>query len=230
MSLQRALLSAAMLFFFCAQAFSASVSFFNMLPYTQAGDADSLFDTSKPISVEDFEDNSVDPFLQLTGVVLPPFFEAGGTINLTDSVDGDDGVLDNNGNGGHSFFSSGRSITITFAEPVSDAGLVWTDGDTGTAGAILEAFDENGLSLGFRDYPDLADGHTTGTAAEDRYLGLTSEESDIKMLIVTNLPAGDGIEIDHIHWQIRSMPEPASCTMAIVGSLALLGLRRARKD
>lgn len=205
---------------------SAAITFHPATPYLQSGDADSLFDSSWPIHVEDFEDNAIDPALTLSGEILPPFFSTGST-NLTDSVDGDDGTVDGNGNGGYSFFNDGRSIMVTFASPVTTAGLVWTDGDPASAGVTLEAFGEDGMSLGFQDYMDLGDDMFTGETAEDRFIG-ASDLGGIKSLVVTNLPNGNGIEIDHIHWQACSepVPEPASIAMFVMGLAALASLRR----
>ena len=118
--------------FFSLQA-NGAITFHPGTAYLQSGDADSLFDSSWPIHIEDFEDNTIDASLTLSGEILPPFF-ATGTTNLTDSVDGDDGSVDGNGNGGYSFFNDGRSILVTFAEPVTTAGLVWTDGRPSLSG------------------------------------------------------------------------------------------------
>ena len=207
---------------------SADISFSDAIPYTAAGDADSFFDASWPVLVEDFEDNDTDSFISfINGQILPPNFGTG-TQNLTDSVDGDDGTLDGNGNNGYSFFNSGRSIMVTFAEPATKAGLVWTDGDPNSAGVMLEAFDANGLSLGTFEYGDLGDDDITGQTAEDRFLGATSEHG-IGSLLVTNLPGGQGIEIDHVSWQLCEVPEPATGMMMLVGALAGLNCVRRRR-
>jgi len=207
------------------QTFAAGISFFPATPYLQAGDADSLFDASWPISFEDFEDNSVDPFIvEIMGEILPPNFSTG-ISNLTDSVDGDDGAVDGVGNDAYSFFNNGRSIHVSFASPVTSAGLVWTDGDPASAGVMLEAFDASGMSLGVFDYGDIGDDLITGQTAEDRFIGASSMDG-IGSLTVTNLPGGNGIEIDHVHWQICEVPEPSAQLMGLIAFLAVAGIRR----
>lgn len=213
-------------FAFAPCAHAAAIAFHPATPYVQTGDASSLFDSEWAVHIEDFEDNSIDPFLDISGNILPPFFGTGAD-NLTDSIDGDDGTLDGNGNAGYSLFNSNRSITITFESPVTNAGLVWTDGDPNSAGVTLEAFDDEGMSLGIKDYMDLADDSFTGETAEDRFIGAT-DMSGIKSLIVSNLPDGNGIEIDHVHWQDCSVaiPEPAAFAMLLFGLLGIGGFRR----
>lgn len=193
--------------------------------YVQGGDASPFFSGGSAVFVEDFEDNAIDPFItQATGKILPPNFivEAG---NLTDSVDGDDGSVDGAGTGGRSFYNGGRSILISFAEPVERAGLVWTDADPSSSGVMLEAFDASGLSLGVFDYGSLASAGVGGETNEDRFIGAT-DPAGIASLLVTNLPGGLGIEIDHIQWQAVSTPEPSAIVYAF---LALIGLGLLRR-
>lgn len=205
---------------------AGGITFFPATPYLQAGDANSLFDASWPVTIEDFEDNSVDPFITVMGEILPPNFGTG-IDHLTDSVDGDDNAVDGVGNDAYSLFNSGRSIQVTFANAVTSAGLVWTDGDPASSGVMLEAFDAGGMSLGVFNYGDLGDDQITGQTAEDRFIG-ASDMGGIKSLIVTNLPGGTGIEVDHVQWQICDVPEPAGMALALMATLSVLGLRRRR--
>ena len=59
---------------------------------------------------------------------------AGASDAARDSVDGDDGAIDGNGNGGHASYTNRESTSITFTFGASvlgglptHAGLVWTD-------------------------------------------------------------------------------------------------------
>ena len=63
-----------------------------------------FFDFSHPDCVgwiEDFEMGTADPFLSFSdGEILPPFSFSGAMGSVTDSVDGDMGPVDGNGNSG----------------------------------------------------------------------------------------------------------------------------------
>ncbi len=128
-----------------------------------------------------------------TGSVIGP----GG---LTDSVDGDDGVLDESGTNGRSFFSIDGStgITITFdAKAIgfapTQAGVVWTDGG-GTTN--FEAFDPMGNSLGTQSGMH-ADGSFSGTTVDDFFYGVNGL-GEVGSIHISN--TSGGIEIDHIQF------------------------------
>lgn len=216
---------------------SAATTSFGPTAYLQHGDTPDGFACDQCVlTIEDFEDNSLNPFLTIdNGDILEPNSLSGLMNSVTDSVDGDDGSVDGNGNGGHSWFTGSdsvadRALTITFAEPVKAAGLVFTDGDSSSTNIRLEAFDAGGVSLGIIDAGDLADDVFTGETAEDRFLGFQNTYGTIKS-ITLSMDAGIGIEVDHIHWQALSscVPEPASLGMVLVGMLGLTGLRRRRR-
>jgi len=205
-------------------------------PIAGSGDTPAgFFDFSHPDCVgwiEDFEMGTIDSFLTIdggpNGGILPPNSFSGLAMSVTDSVDGDDGSVDGNGNGGYSYFAKGvQSVTVSFASAVHSAGLVFTDGDNASSSVKLEAFDPLGNSLGVIDAGDLADDTYTGETAEDRFLGFTDDMTGIGSIMLS-INAGDGIEIDHVHWQTACVPEPNAQLMSIFAMLGLIGVRRRR--
>ena len=213
---------------------ASAATAFGPTAYLQAGDTPTdFFSDDCDHYLEDFEDNSIDPFLTIdNGAILPPFAMSGAPSSVTDSVDGDDGTVDGSGNAGYSWFTGAlgavdRSLTITFGSTVTSAGLVFTDGDAASTSITLEAFDMGGNSIGFLDAGDLADDVYTGETAEDRFLGF-HDLAGIGSLTLT-MNAGSGIEIDHIQWQdCQVVPEPATLGMLSFAVLGCLGLRRRR--
>jgi hypothetical protein len=174
-----------------ASAGVVGVTFVGPTPYLSA--ADNPFTAGSPgICIETFEDGTLDP----EGVTGNGSFVAPGGI--TDSVDGDDGVIDGSGTGGHSYFGDGQTgITFTF-DPQrtgglpTEAGMVWTDGG-GTV--TFEAFDQNAASLGTIGPFDHPDGSISGTTGEDRFYGVTYA-GGISAIKLTN--TSGGIEVDHL--------------------------------
>ena len=210
---------------------NAATTHFGPSAYLQSGDTPAGFACAECVlSIEDFEDNSLDPFLTIDhGQILPPNFVSGMGPS-TDSVDGDDGAVDGSGLDGYSYFSGNRrDLTITFDSLVKSAGLVFTDGDNASTNIRLEAFDINGGSLGVIDAGDLADDSFNGQTAEDRFLGFQDMDGSISSIKIS-MDAGSGIEIDHIHWQDHAscVPEPTSAGLAMVALIALFGVRRRR--
>lgn len=146
-------------------------------------------------ALETFEDDTLD---------LPGVTSSTASIvqpgPITDSVDGDDGVIDGDGRGGHTWFfgNGGAGITFTFNAQVigfvpRSVGVVWTDG----AGTVtFEAFDTAGNSLGTLSgsHPD---GAITGTTSEDRFYGV-SHASGIGSIRIRN--TSGGIEVDHLQY------------------------------
>ncbi|MCA9212213.1 MAG: hypothetical protein KDB27_04035 [Planctomycetales bacterium] len=175
--------------------------------------------------LEDFEDNSLDPFLTIdNGSILQPFTTSGLPSSVTDSVDGDDGSIDGNGNAGHSwFYGGGRDVTITFDSPVISAGLVWTDGPS-FADVLFEAFDADGNSLGTIGPVDIADAFYTGETSEDHFFGVR-DEGGIGSISIS-VTSGSGIELDHIAWNIECVPEPGALALSVFGVLGMFALRQ----
>ena len=171
---------------------------FGPAPYLQVGDTPGgFFDDECDDSphFEDFEDGVLDPFLSIdNGEVLGPGA-------LTDSVDGDDGTIDGLGDEGSSWYSGddNTSVTITFANPVTAAGLVFTDGDFATTNVRFAALASDGNLLTEIGAGDLTDQSYYGTTEEDRFFGVTSSQGIASLHI--SIDAGAGIEVDHIQWQ-----------------------------
>lgn len=146
---------------------------------------------------EDFENGKLDvPGVTGNGTIIGP-------SGLTDSVDGDDMVLDGNGNGGHSYFSGDGTTGIVFEfDPAranglpSLVGIVWTDGGFSSA-VTFEAFGPDNQSvLGLPYGPFLhADNSNSGETAEDRFYGVFNGEG-IRKIVISNV--GGGIEVDHL--------------------------------
>ena len=212
----------------------AATTTFGPSAYLQHGDTPAGFECDNcEIVIEDFEDNSLDPFITIdNGEILPPNSFSGLMNSVTDSVDGDDGMVDGSGNGGHSWFTGASNaadnqLTISFASDVKGAGLVITDGDNISTTFLLEAFDGMGNSLGLIDTGDIADDFFTGETAEDRFVGFVHDDGMIASMVLT-MVGGLGIEIDHVHYKIAAIPEPAAGMMALFGLLGVAGFRRRR--
>lgn len=151
-----------------------------------------------------------------TGVQL-----AGGTF--TDSVDGDDGVIDGSGTNGQSQYTQNGAtgITYSFDGPTlgglpTHAGLVWTD-LSGVQQVFFEAFDQNGASLGVLNAGALNDGSSVGETAEDRFLGW---ENPGGISSIRVYQSGSDMEVDQIQYGLL-VPEPGGL---ILGGLALVSL------
>lgn len=178
------------------------------------------------MGIETFEDNSLSDFLSIdNGSILPPNTTSGLPSSVTDSVDGDDGLIDGNGNGGHSwFYGGGRSVTIAFDSAVTSAGVVWTDGPH-FADVVFEAFDGDGNSLGTIGPADIADGFYTGQTGEDHFFGI--KDAGGIGSIALSITSGSGIELDHITWEscVEHVPEPSSMAL-LLGAVGLAVFRR----
>ena len=215
---------------------NAATTTYGPSAYFQFGDAPDGFLCNGCVAwVEDFEMGTLDPFLSIdNGDILMPNAFSGVMNSVTDSVDGDDGVVDGWGNGGHSWFTGADNaddnhLTVSFASPVKSAGLVITDGDRLSTTFLVEAFDSMGNSVGLIDTGDIADDFFTGETEEDRFVGFRDMDASITSMTVT-MVGGIGIEIDHIYWQeFCAIPEPATELMGLMAVLGLIGFRRRRK-
>jgi hypothetical protein len=147
--------------------------------------------------LETFEDDALN---------TPGASAAGGSIigiedwgSLVDSVDIDDGVLDEAGTTGglgRSYF--GGTFTFDFDAAVlgklpTHAGVVWTDGG---GPVTIQAFGPGGVELGSATGVAHADGSVTGTTAEDRFYGVV-DAGGISRII---LSAGGAQEADHLQY------------------------------
>lgn len=210
---------------------NAATTTFGPSAYLQTGDTPAGFFCPECVGwIEDFElDGVPDPFITIdNGMALDPNSFSGLMNSVTDSVDGDDGSVDGQGNGGWSWFADTNSIAISFANTVKNAGLVFTDGDRVSTNIRLEAFDSGGNLLAAIDGGDLADDTFTGETAEDRFMGFNDTDAGIASIVLT-MDGGSGIEIDHVHWQEAcAIPEPSTSLMALFAVLGLIGLRKRR--
>lgn len=224
------LLQANILLLMTAAGASAGPIWFGPTHYTSEADRPDMFgvmaDCECSIITENFEDELIDIGVSLSpGEIIGPDFNSG-LPKLVDSVDIDDGSINGSGNDGHSFYAVGNRVTLTFAEPVKAAGVVWTDGPMEAERVILEAFDINGDLLGAQAFDIDPDGSYQGTTDEDRFVGLQIE--GISSLVVRQSGGGTGIEIDHVTFTHACVPEPTSVGLVIVGAFSLLALRRRR--
>jgi hypothetical protein len=147
----------------------------------------------------------------------------------TDSVDADDGAIDNSGTGGSSWFSNNSTsiFTFTFDAGVlgtlpTHAGIVWTDvgstsaGTDGTSAVLFEAFGAGGESLGQLGPELLGDGNVNGGTAEDRFFGAVHAAGISAIAIST--PASLDWEVDHLQYgAINPVPEPEHWLLMALG-------------
>ncbi len=178
-------------------------------PYLQASDSPFRCDAPTYFYLGTFEgDGGLPPGVSgtLGDLTFPP-----GTLNaLTDSVDGDDGVVDGGPDGAtypcercNSWFngSGGNGVEFTFDEAAlgglpTRAGLVWTDGAGGTT-VTFEAYGADGGLIGAQDVPGIGDGSNFGTTAEDRFFGIIYD-AGVKKLKMKS--PGGGVEVDHLQY------------------------------
>jgi hypothetical protein len=184
--------------------------------------------------LEDFEDHALStpgaaglPGHGPTSIVFGP--------GSHDSVDSDDGVIDGSGSLGDSWFTQGASTGFSFNAGAlgnlpTHAGLVWTDGPSGT-GVMFNAYGADNLTVVCTTTnAGIGDGSTSGTTAEDRFFGC-SDSGGISRIEVIN-SAGGGIEVDHLQYglttEVTAVPEPGTLALFGIGS-AVLSLRNRRK-
>lgn len=195
--------------------------------------SDSPFSGLNNMTLEDFEDG----LLNVPGVTA----STGSIVNpgaITDSVDGDDGVLDGSGTGGHSWFGSGTAgFSFTFDNPVTHAGIVWTDGLTVNK-INFQAFDALDQMIAEIVLDNHGGGGFAGDTTEDRFFGVSSPDG-IKRIFINNVQpsqggaSGGGIEVDHLQFGTPDddrpdieIPEPTSAMLLGLGGIALLRRRR----
>jgi hypothetical protein len=206
----------------------------NATPVFLGPDSYLAFDSSLPGA-----DGSVSPFNGLTFAYfhLETFEDhlfntpgvtanAGGVTSVVfgpsshDSVDADDGVFDNSGLQGDSYFlgSGASGITFTFNAGVlgslpTHAGIVWTDGG---GQVTFRAFGPGGVLLGTIgpvSGPGFPDGSFNGTTAEDRFFGVI-DDNGISAIFISN--SGGGIEVDHLQYGLYSGQQPGSISGDVV--------------
>jgi hypothetical protein len=172
-----------------------------------------------PEFLEDFEDDT------LNGGITASAGQIQNPGGITDSVDGDDGVINGSGTAGHSWFSSSGAtgILFTFDEIVTAAGLVWTDG----AGLVtFSAFDALGDLL-VTTTLNIAGSGFNGQTNEDTFFGVTSA-AGISSIFISN--ASGGIEVDHVQYgMMAAVPLPAAGLLLMAGLAGLTAMRRRRE-
>ena len=219
-----------------SQAQAATATFITASPYAQFSDSPfaSIASGNPNFFLETFEDGELNtPGVSgFTGIVVGP----GPTI---DSVDGDDGNLNGNGNQGHSWYSNGAtSLSFLFnagtlGQLPTHVGIVWTDigsnagGSFGIGSFAVRAFDSAGASLGGVLFDDLGDGLVNGASAEDRFFGAIFD-GGISRLTITSLDGSTDWEVDHLQYGIAPVPVPGAVWMLAPALAGLVGLRRKR--
>lgn len=199
---------------------SNNPQFFGPLPYwafnnPSAGSAISPFSPVRftYFHLEDFEDGA----LNTPGVTVREFATTNITTAFSDSVDGDDGVIDGQARGNSSsLFSNLRTSSFTFnfsanalgGQLPTHAGIVWTDigrngGGTPLSGDLLnntlfEAFGPSGESLGVIGPFSLGDESISRTTSEDRFFGVVNQNgiSSIRL----SMPGKNNWEVDHLQY------------------------------
>ena len=220
-----------------SQAHAAVATFVTNSPYAQFSDSPffGIGNGNPNFYLENFEDG----LLNTPGVSAQGGFAVGVSPSI-DSVDGDDGVFDGNGNAGHSWYSGGVVTSISFSFNAGDlgqlpthAGIVWTNvGLTpnppqGVDSIVLRAFDTNGVSLGGILFDNLGDGNVFGGSAEDRFFGAIFA-GGISKITITSLGGSGDWEVDHLQYGIQAVPVPGAAWLLAPALFGLAGLRRKR--
>ncbi|MEG3860576.1 calcium-binding protein [Microcoleus sp. herbarium12] len=199
---------------------SNNPQFFGPLPYLafnnpSAGTAISPFSPVRftYFHLEDFEDGA----LNTPGVTVSELATTNITTAFSDSVDGDDGVIDGQARGNSSsLFSNFRTSSFTFkfsanalgGQLPTHAGIVWTDigrngGGTPLSGdlvnnTLFEGFGPSGESLGIIGPFSLGDESISRTTSEDRFFGVVNQNgiSSIRL----SMPGKNNWEVDHLQY------------------------------
>ena len=185
------------------------------------------------LHVEDFEDPD-GPwevcFSINVGQRIGPKFVSGDNVPVTDSVDADDNAIDGDGTMGSSWFTSGRTMMLTFDDPTKATGFVLTDADNDATQVTIKAYGADGSELVSQSYDtDFLDDVFTGTTQEDRFFGVTAMGNDYIKRVQISIDQGEGIEIDHVQLvKTETIPEPSAIALAGLGLLGLLCFRRRR--
>lgn len=177
-------------------------TFFGPSPYLSA--ADSPFDRSQlgtDFWIEDFEDGQLN-----TRGVSVDYGSVRSPSDLTDSVDADDGQIDNNGLTGHSYLvrPGMTGVTFTFNRTTlgglpTNVGIVLTGGGDDGPGLNVEFFDAGGNLIGTTN--DMFPKPISGVTSDDRFVGLTHAGGICAIRISGVLaPSNTGIELDHLQY------------------------------
>lgn len=192
--------------------------------------------------LEDLEDGA----FNTPGVSVREFTTTNVATAFSDSVDGDDGVIDGFATGStRSLFSNFSTSSFTFDFSASalggvlptHAGIVWTDVGRNFGGAPLpadlldntffEAFGPTGESLGLTGPFSLGDSSISRTTGEDRFFGAIHPAGISAIRI--SMPGKNNWEIDHLQYGAISVPEPSGILLAACGLTCLLVRHLCRK-
>jgi hypothetical protein len=204
---------------------------FGPIAYSAFGDSPFAGGTFAYFHLDNFETGGlgVPGVAASAGYVLGP-----GT--LTDSVDGDDGLVDGMGAGGHSWYSGGSgTLTFTFDAVTlgrlpTAVGVVWTDVGAATPtlgyGAVSASVHGPGHTFLAQLGPYvLGDGSYAGQTPEDRFFGFGGL-GPIAELTISMEGSSTDWEVDHL--QYGAVPEPAP-TLAALGLLGWAGFVARRR-
>lgn len=197
-------------------------------PYASFADSPFTSVTFSSFQLENFEDGA----LNTLGVTLvSPGTSVTAAGAQTDSVDGDDGVIDGFGTAGRSLLSTSANVlrfefdAIALGGLPTHVGIVWTDVGTtatglGTGQVNFRVFDAGGLAgnLG----ATLGDGNTAGATAEDRFFGIVLRGGVTAIEI--EMPESTDWEVDHLQYGVE-VPAPASAAL-LAGAMGLATRRR----
>lgn len=199
------------------------------LPYLSFADSPFSGLTFDRFDLEDFEDGLLNtPWVSASaGVVTAPG-------PFTDSVDGDDGVIDGFGTAGRSLIARANFITFTF-DPLAPGGLpthigiAFTDigavsgGTEGFGTFEYRAYNAAGEQVGLHIVAGLGDGLITGGTAEDKFFGSVDLRGFARLEV--GFSNSTDWEIDHLQYGV--LPTPGSGLLAAMA--ALFGTRRRRR-
>lgn len=188
--------------------------------------------------LEDFEDGLFNA-PGVTGVSNTPgtaFGVSGGTIN-TESVDGDDGVIDGFGRQGKAMAEVNNLTTddlgYTFIfDPVvlggfpTHAGIVWTDGSK-TAPTQVEFFGPGGVSLGLIGPVKISDNSFEGTTDEDHFFGAFSP-GGIESFTIRSPGGMNNMAVDHLQYGPTLVPMPTAASLFAFSACLSMLRRRSR--
>ncbi|WP_428386838.1 hypothetical protein [Mucisphaera sp.] len=196
--------------------------------------ADSPFNGSGlQIFLEDFEDQLFNaPGVTAVSNAGGTLAVDGGTIN-TDSVDGDDGVIDGFGRDGFALSEASNNIgtdnlgyTFTFDAAAlgglpTHAGIVWTDGSQ-SASTQVEFFGPGDVSLGVIGPIKISDNSFAGGTAEDHFFGAINA-AGIESFTIRSPGGFNNLTVDHLQYNI--VPEPAALAVLTLAGLPLIRRR-----
>ncbi len=207
------------------------VTFLGPTPYLSA--SDSPFDMSglgSTFFLEDFEDGT---WNLPPGVVAAPY-TIGVPGSFTDSVDADDGVIDGQGNGGHSLWPAFHyynptgpptfNTTMQFNFDTQSLGFVpnafgfvYTDGVPGSFVSV-SLRDVTGVGIGsYRISLEMDPSHM-GSTSGDRFIGFVSNRPFAFVNISNTYQSWertDHFEIDHVQFGYV-IPEPSNVRCAAI--------------